>query len=58
MLDVKAYELINKCSLFVLFDFIRSVGGKTTVQERLPDTQQQIERNGDIKQAAIAPLKV
>ena len=30
MLDVNAYKLINKCSPFVLFDFIRSVGGKTT----------------------------
>ena len=55
MLDVNAYELINKCSPFVIFDFIRSVVGETTarattrhtttdqgLQEPLPDTQQQI----------------
>ena len=30
MLDVNAYELSNKCSPFVLFNFIRSMGGKTT----------------------------
>ena len=32
MLDVNAYEFINKCSPFVLFNFIRSVGGETTAR--------------------------
>ena len=33
MLDVNSYELINKCSPFVLFNFIRIVGGnKTTLR--------------------------
>ena len=30
MLDLNSYELINYCSPFILFDFIRSVRGKTT----------------------------
>ena len=72
MFDVNSYKLINKCSPFILFDSIRNVGGETTMttksaraieatkllQERQPDTQQQMERNVDIKQAAITRLKV
>ena len=30
MLEVNSYELINKCSPFVSFDLIRSVGGRET----------------------------
>ena len=30
MLDATSYELINRCSTFVLFDLIRSAGGRET----------------------------
>ena len=38
MLDVNSYELINKCSTFLLFDLIRSVGGReaTATAEKRP----------------------
>ena len=39
MLEVNSYELINKCSTFVLFDLIRSVGGReATTEKRLRST--------------------
>ena len=46
MVDVNSYELINKCSPFVLFDLIRSVGGSETTmtaekQLQLQSLQQQ-----------------
>ena len=34
MLDVNSYELINKCSTFILFDLIRSVGGREATTEK------------------------
>ena len=34
MLDVNSYELINTYSTFVLFDLIRSVGGREATTEK------------------------
>ena len=41
MFGVNSYELINKCSPFILFDLIRSVGGRamTTTAESTTATE-------------------
>ena len=47
MLDVNSYELINKCSTFVLFDLIKSVGGReataTTEREATETTENRLQ---------------
>ena len=62
MLDMNSYELINKCSQFVLFDLIRSVGGRettaTTTTESTTSTKATATVVAHIQQAAITRLKV
>ena len=59
MLDVNSYELINTCSPFVLFDLIKSVGGREattiTVYNGNEATATVVAH---IQQAAITRLKV
>ena len=51
MLEVNAYELINKCSTFVLFDIIRKCGRQTS-DYRQRTAEKRLQRSyGDYRES-------